>query len=394
MWPGSRQSKLAVPPPGPTGAWYISGNQAAGLGALEAGIRFVAAYPITPASDVLEWMAGGLEQLGGQLVQAEDELAAINMTIGSAFGGVPSFTATSGPGLALMTESIGLAVASETPVTVLNVMRGGPSTGIPTKSEQSDLNIALHGLHGDAPHLVLAPLDIADCVFTTGWAVSLAQQLQTAAIVLSDQFVGQSTAIVSEPRRCSPVPPPAPATGTEDATYLRYKLTSSGISTLAAPGDGGHRFTADGLEHNENGTPSARQSDHQQQLDKRRDKLLGFDFGEDWAAIEGAGPVALVSFGSSSAAVAEAAALLAEQGLATRVISMRLLAPLPIGALADALAGAEQVVVVEQNHSRQLFHYLKGQLDFTQPVHSYAMAGPVPLSPQNIAQQVIEATNS
>ncbi|MCB1732317.1 MAG: 2-oxoacid:acceptor oxidoreductase family protein, partial [Halieaceae bacterium] len=161
--------ELVVPPRGDGGTWYLSGNQAAGLGALEAGIRFVAAYPITPASDVLEWMAGGLEQLGGQLLQAEDELAAINMTIGAAFGGVPAFTATSGPGLALMTESIGLAVASETPVTILNVMRGGPSTGIPTKSEQSDLNIALNGLHGDAPHLVLAPLDIADCVFTTGW---------------------------------------------------------------------------------------------------------------------------------------------------------------------------------------------------------------------------------
>ena len=385
--------KLALPPPVATGAWYLSGNQAAGLGALEAGVRFVAAYPITPASDVLEWMAGGLEQLGGQLVQAEDELAAINTTIGAAFGGVPAFTATSGPGLALMTESIGLAVASETPVTVLNVMRGGPSTGIPTKSEQSDLNIALHGLHGDAPHLVLAPLDIADCVFTTAWAVSLAQQLQTAAIVLSDQFIGQSIAIVSEPRRCSPVPP-APAIGSDDGAYLRYKLTSSGISTLAAPGDTNHRFTADGLEHNEKGTPSARQSDHRRQLDKRRDKLTSVDFGGDWAVIDGAGPVALLSFGSSSAAVAEAAALLGERGVATRVISMRLLAPLLTEALANALAGSEQVVVVEQNHSRQLFHYLQGQLDFAQPVHSYAMAGPVPLSPENIAQQVVEVISS
>ncbi|MEH6593630.1 MAG: 2-oxoacid:acceptor oxidoreductase family protein, partial [Halioglobus sp.] len=190
---GSREKpncRLQLPALGDSQLWYISGNQASALGALAAGIRFVAAYPITPASDVLEWMATPLEEMGGQLVQAEDELAAINMIIGAAYGGVPAFTATSGPGLALMTESIGLAVASETPVTILNVMRGGPSTGIPTKSEQSDLNIALNGLHGDAPHLVLAPLDIADCVFTTGWAVNLAQQLQTAAIVLSDQFIG------------------------------------------------------------------------------------------------------------------------------------------------------------------------------------------------------------
>jgi 2-oxoglutarate ferredoxin oxidoreductase subunit alpha len=384
--------ELMVPPRGDNGTWYLSGNQAAGLAALEAGIRFVAAYPITPASDVLEWMAGGLEQVGGQLLQAEDELAAINMTIGAAFGGVPAFTATSGPGLALMTESIGLAVASETPVTILNVMRGGPSTGIPTKSEQSDLNIALNGLHGDAPHLVLAPLDIADCVFTTGWAVRLAQQLQTAAIVLSDQFIGQSTAIVSEPRRCAP--PATPAAGQGDNEYLRYKLTESGVSTLAFPGDAAQRFTADGLEHNEKGTPSARQSDHQLQLEKRAHKLAAHQFGDDWAQLEGEGDVALLSFGSSSAAVAEAAELLAEEGLSTRLISLRLLAPLQIEALAAALDGSVRVVVVEQNHSRQLFHYLKGYMDFSQPVHSYAMAGPAPLSAENIVQAVLEVVKS
>jgi 2-oxoglutarate ferredoxin oxidoreductase subunit alpha len=384
--------ELAVPNPGATGAWYLSGNQAAGLGALESGIRFVAAYPITPASDVLEWMAGPLEQLGGQLLQAEDELAAINMTIGAAFGGIASFTATSGPGLALMTESIGLAVASETPVTVLNVMRGGPSTGIPTKSEQSDLNIALNGLHGDAPHLVLAPLDIADCVFTTGWAVQLAQHLQTVAIVLSDQFIGQSTAIVSKPRRCKPLSPANFEPGA-DADYLRYKLTSSGVSTLAFPGEAGHRFTADGLEHNERGTPSARQSDHQRQLEKRAHKLEAFEFGTDWAWLDGDGPVALLSFGSSSAAVAEAAELLAEQGVITRLISLRLLAPLQTAALGAALEGCEQIVVVEQNHGRQLFHYLRGQLDFDAPVHSYAMAGPVPLAAENIVQAVVGVLN-
>ena len=378
---------LDPPARGEPDTWYLSGNQAAGLGALEAGIRFVAAYPITPASDVLEWMAGGLEQVGGQLLQAEDELAAINMIVGAAFGGVPAFTATSGPGLALMTESIGLAVASETPVTILNVMRGGPSTGIPTKSEQSDLNIALGGLHGDAPHLVLAPLDIADCVFTTGWAVQLAQHLQTAAIVLSDQFIGQSTAVVSEPRRCELK---LPAMEPVDTDYLRYKLTASGVSTLAAPGDADQRFTADGLEHNEKGAPSAKHSDHQLQLEKRQHKLTAFDYGDDWAHVEGEGPVALVCFGSASAAVAEGAELLGSQGIATRTVALRLLAPLQTDALARALAGCERVVVVEQNHSKQLFHYLRGQMDFPQAVHSYAVAGPVPLSANEIADFVNE----
>ena len=151
--------------------WDLSGNEGCGLGALRGGIRFAAAYPITPASDLLEWLAPRLENLGGELLQAEDELASINMVIGASFGGVPSMTATSGPGLALMTEAMGLAVAAEVPAVIVNVMRGGPSTGIPTKSEQVDLNIALHGLHGDAPHLVLGALDHADCVLVAEWSV-------------------------------------------------------------------------------------------------------------------------------------------------------------------------------------------------------------------------------
>lgn len=381
----------AVPPRGDGGAWYMSGNQAAGLGAIEAGVRFVAAYPITPASDVLEWMAGALEQCGGELVQAEDELAAINMIIGAAFGGVPAFTATSGPGLALMTESIGLAVASETPITVLNVMRGGPSTGIPTKSEQSDLDIALHGLHGDAPHLVLAPLDVADCVFTTGWAVRLARHLQTAAIVLSDQFIGQSTAVVSEPRRCSA---PAVESGPDDNDYLRYRLTESGISTLAAPGDADRRFTADGLEHDEKGTPSARDADHQRQLEKREQKLATFDFGDDWARIEGEGPLGLVCFGSAAAATAEAAELLRERGMECRCVALRLLSPLPAEALQSALAGCERVVAIEQNHSGQLLRHLRSVAGLSVPLHSYRRAGPVPLSGTGIAAAIIEELGS
>ncbi|MEH6587446.1 MAG: 2-oxoacid:acceptor oxidoreductase subunit alpha [Halioglobus sp.] len=383
--------EVSVPDCGTKGGWYLSGNQAAGLGALEAGIRFVAAYPITPASDVLEWMAGGLEALGGNLVQAEDELAAINMIIGAAFGGVPSFTATSGPGLALMTESIGLAVASETPITILNVMRGGPSTGIPTKSEQSDLNIALHGLHGDAPHLVLAPLDIADCVYTSAWAVHLAQGLQTAAIVLSDQFIGQSTAVVSEPERCDPL---VVAEQANDNDYLRYRLTDSGVSTLAAPGDADQRFTADGLEHNEKGTPSARDDDHQLQLAKRSRKLTEHDYGDAWARIEGEGEVALVGFGSASAAIAEAAELLAEQGIAARTISLRLIAPLQQQKLQAALDGCDSAFVIEQNHGGQLFHYLRGMMDFSQPLHRYSRAGPLPLSGKAIAAAVIQESRS
>ena len=142
-------------------------------------------------------MAPALTKVGGSLLQAEDELASVNMIIGASYGGVPSLTATAGPGLALMTEGIGLAVAAEVPIVVVDVMHGGPSTGIPAKSEQSDLSFAVAGLHGDAPRLVLAPT--SDCLATTQWAVELAEALQAPAIVLSDQFMGQSRAIVDRP---------------------------------------------------------------------------------------------------------------------------------------------------------------------------------------------------
>ena len=133
------------------------------------------------------------------MLQAEDELASINMVIGASYGGVPSLTATAGPGLALMTEGIGLAVAAEVPIVVVDVMRGGPSTGIPAKSEQSDISFAVYGLHGDAPRARVAPTSIADCLATTQWAVQLAEALQAPAIVLSDQFMGQSRAVIDVP---------------------------------------------------------------------------------------------------------------------------------------------------------------------------------------------------
>lgn len=380
---------LALPPRKGGATWYLTGNQAAAFSALEAGIRFVAAYPITPASDVLEWLAGGLEQVGGELLQAEDELAAINMVIGAAYGGVPAMTATSGPGLALMTESIGLAVASETPLCILDVMRGGPSTGIPTKSEQGDLNIALYGLHGDAPHLVLAPLDIADCVFTVAWSIRLAQGLQVPALVLSDQFIGQSSAVVSEPRRCDwPVLDSRPPAAELD--YLRYRLGGTGVSPAAVPGDPGQRFTADGLEHNERGTPSASQSDHSQQLDKRRDKLLSLEYGPDWGRVVGQGALGLVCFGSAAAAAEEAAELLQVQGVETRTVALRLLAPLPAAGLIAALEGCSRLLVVEQNHGAQLYHYLRSELALFGSAASFARPGPVPLAGHDIARYVLE----
>ncbi len=367
--------------------WNITGNEAAGLGAVRGGIRFVAAYPITPATEILEWLAPSLEKIGGVLVQAEDELASVNQLLGASFGGTPSLTATSGPGLALMTESIGLAVASETPIVVVNVMRGGPSTGIPTKSEQSDLNIAIYGLHGDAPHLVLAPTSIADCLLTTQWSVHLAEMLQTAAIVLSDQSLGQSRVVVDRPgdisfmgQRNKHEQP--------DENYQRYAVNDMGVSPMAIPGLAMCQYTADGLEHTQTGIPSSRAEDHLLQMDKRQRKLDQYDYGDYWAEIEGKSEIAVITWGSCCSPVREAIGMLGREGVAIKLIALRLLLPAQPQRLADELSGVKRVLVVEQSHSAQFNLYLRAQYELEVEVNSMAIPGPLPVSPLEVYKKL------
>jgi 2-oxoglutarate/2-oxoacid ferredoxin oxidoreductase subunit alpha len=369
--------------------WLISGNEAAGYGALRGGVRFVAAYPITPATELLEWMAPALTQVGGTLLQAEDELASVNMIIGASYGGVPSLTATAGPGLALMTEAIGLAVSAEVPIVVVDVMRGGPSTGIPAKSEQSDLSFAVSGLPGDAPRLVLAPNSIADCLDTTQWAVQLAEALQAPAIVLSDQFMGQSRAVIDAPadtgvlaRRLSA------AAHTPD--YKRYRDTASGISPMAIPGTPGVAYTADGLEHTEAGIPSSQARDHRVQLDKRERKLALYDYGLRWADVQGDGDCAVITFGSVTGTVREAVARAAQEGHPSRLISLRLLAPALPDRMDEALAGVRRVLVVEQNHGAQLCRYLRAMYDLPGRPSSFHRCGPLPLRPAELAAAIVQ----
>jgi 2-oxoglutarate ferredoxin oxidoreductase subunit alpha len=369
--------------------WLVSGNEAAGYGAIRGGVRFVAAYPITPATELLEWMAPALARVGGTLLQAEDELASVNMIIGASYGGVPSLTATAGPGLALMTEGIGLAVSAEVPIVVVDVMRGGPSTGIPAKSEQSDLSFAVSGLHGDAPRLVLAPTSIADCLATTQWAVTLAETLQAPAIVLSDQFMGQSRAIIDRPadiafagRRLT--------TDANTPDYKRYRNTASGISPMAIPGTPGVVYTADGLEHTEAGIPNSGARDHELQLDKRERKLRQHDYGACWADIEGDGDLAVVTFGSVTAAVREAVARAALEGIAARLIALRLIAPARPEQMDAALAGVSRILVVEQNHGGQLLRYLRSVYDLPGKPAGYHRPGPLPLRPGEVTKAIVE----
>jgi len=368
--------------------WLISGNHAAGLGALRGGIRFAAAYPITPATEILEWLAPRLHDIGGTLVQAEDELASINMVIGASYGGAPSLTATSGPGLSLMIEGLGLAVGAEIPLVVINVMRGGPSTGIPTKPEQSDFNAAVYGLHGDAPHIVVAANSVTDCVYTTQWAVHLAEATQAPVIVLSDQFIGQATAAVD------PIPAIAffacrKLAENVDEDFERYALTADGISPMPLPGTPGGQYTADGLEHTVRATPSGLVDDHVAQLDKRARKIEKFDYGQHWADIEGSGELAVVTWGSTANTVREAIGRLpADLRANMKLITLRLLLPAQPSKMAEALKGSKRLLVIEQNHSGQLYHFLRGWYDLPADVESIHEPGPSVFRPGEIVTRL------
>lgn len=384
--------RLAPPIRSAAKRWLVSGNETTALGAVRGGIRFAAAYPITPATEILEWLAPSLAKAGGALLQAEDELAAINMTIGASYGGTPSLTATSGPGLSLMIEALGLATAAEIPIVIVDVMRGGPSTGIPTKSEQSDLNIAVYGCHGDAPHLVLAPQSVGDCLFTAQWGTYLAESLQTPAIILSDQFVGQARAAIERPADVAFIGQRTRAIGMVGVagTYRRYAIAAGAVSPMALPGTPGCQYTADGLTHTERGAPTSGAADHQDQLDKRRNKLEQFVYGDHWATIEGDGDLAVVTWGSVTGAAREAIARAREDGAQASLLAPRLLSPAQPERFAAALAGKKRILVVEQSHGGQFHRYLKAHYELPGAVRVLNRPGPLPFKAGEIHRAIME----
>ena len=236
---------------------------------------------------------------------------------------------------------------------------------------------------------MLAPVNIGDCAFTTEWAVRLAERLQAVAIVLSDQSLGLSRAIV-DPPKSSPVLESRATVTTESETYQRYALTADGISQMAIPGTAGCIYTADGLEHTPAGMPSSMASDHQEQLQKRRKKLTRFDYGEHWTVQEGEGELCLITWGSSSGVVSEAAQRLRADGIATQTLAIRLLSPLPKRRFQVALQGVQRIIVVEQNHQGQLFHYLNSLNLLPEGSRVLARPGPLPIRPGEVVGSVKE----
>ncbi len=382
--------QLAAPKPSTAPRWLLSGNEATALGAIRGGIRFAAAYPITPATDILEWLAPNLVKVGGALLQAEDELAAINMTLGASYGGTPAMTVTSGPGISLMGETLGLAVAAEIPAVIIDVMRAGPSTGIASKTEQSDVNIAIYGGHGDAPRVVLAPTSVADCLNTAEYAVYVAESLQTPVIVLSDQALGQARMVI-DPTGARPKPLKRRTNGAPHGTPLfkRYAVDSDPITPMPIPGTPGYQWVAEGLTHNEVGLPASGAGMHAAQINKRARKLQRFDPGELWGETWGEGDTVLLTFGSSVGPARVAARRLAAAGQRVRVVALRVLSPLPMQAITRAIHGARRIIVIEQNHGAQLYRHLVGQKAIPPSAESVARPGPLPFRPSEVASYVM-----
>ena len=269
----SSSTSIALGPTGKPepGAVMMSGNQAIVRGCLDAAVETFFGYPITPATTILEMLAARMPKQGGRVLQTEDEISAISATIGAGYAGARAATATSGPGLALMVEMLGLGMMAEVPCVVFVSQRGGPSTGMPTKTEQSDLNLAVYGGSGDAQRIVLAPTNVEGCYRCAGKAFELAEKYQTPVIVLLDLYLSNRLESVTLPAK----PPFAPSLikglsgATARAPYQRFALTDDWVSPRALPGQEGGIHTVTGLEHNEAGRPKDTPEVHARMTEKR-----------------------------------------------------------------------------------------------------------------------------
>ncbi|ARS88594.1 2-oxoacid:acceptor oxidoreductase subunit alpha [Natrarchaeobaculum aegyptiacum] len=348
----------------------LNGNEALGMGALAAGCRFYAGYPITPATSIMEYLTGRIEQYGGHVVQAEDELSAINMALGGARAGARSMTATSGAGIDLMTETFGLVATSETPLVIVDVQRSGPSTGMPTKQEQGDLNMALYGGHGEVPRFVVAPTTIDECFWKAIEAFNLAEKYQTPVFLISD--LAMSVTEQTFPPETFDMDAVEIDRGKlvdqdevdewldEQGRFRAHADTDDGVSPRAIPGtiDGAHMST--GLEHDELGRRTEDQDERVQQVDKRYRKVETARNEEDWAYREFGNPDAddlVISWGSNEGALVEALEYLEDDGIDVRVISVPYIFPRPD--LSEEIEAAEDVIVVECNATGQFADLLE-----------------------------------
>jgi 2-oxoglutarate ferredoxin oxidoreductase subunit alpha len=361
------------------GRLMMMGNDAIAFGALVAGCRFMAGYPITPATDILEWMARELPRFGGVAVQAEDELAAINMVLGAAFAGVRAMTATSGPGQALMTEAIGLAGMLEIPVVVVECARTGPSTGMPTKTEQSTLNHLIYSGHGEIPRVVLAPGTVRESFELTVSAFNLAERYQIPVFVLTEQALCQSKATLTLPdfdtikvERGKLIADGSVTFG----VYERFAPADGGVSPRVVPGVPGGMHLAPGAEHDPVGVVTEDAPNRMRMMEKRMGKLEAMRDELPRPIVHGVADadIAIVGYGSNRGPIAEAVDRLCRAGIPVRFLQLRTLWPFPAGEIRAFVRGAQHVFVVENTYTGQLEALIRGvvgPLDLLHGVRKY-----------------------
>jgi 2-oxoglutarate/2-oxoacid ferredoxin oxidoreductase subunit alpha len=388
---GIKQIRLAIDSKQVEERVVMTGNDAIAYGALLAGCRFFSGYPITPSSEIMEWLSVQMPRFNGTMVQTEDEMAALGMLLGASLAGVKAMTATSGPGLSLMTEMIGLAAIAEIPAVIVDVQRGGPSTGIPTKSEQSDLMHAVFGGHGDFPRVVIAPTDVVDCFDVMREAFFVSEKYQVPVIVLSDGFIGQRKAAISPPDVSKYRPyyrnRPKPDKDTE---YLRFAYTASGVSPMSIPGMPHVLYRAAGIEHDEKGRPTSDFETHQKMNEKRFKKLEGIEQDVNYMKVYGPekARVAVLSWGSNKGAVRNAVKILNEKGHKVKGIIPQVLFPLAVNKLKGYLETVDKLLIVELSYSKQFLNVLKTQMDLPEDTTHYGRSGGQPLGVGEVVEQI------
>jgi 2-oxoglutarate ferredoxin oxidoreductase subunit alpha len=383
----------------------VSGNELIAMGAALAGCKFYCAYPMSPATHILEWFAGHGKELGVCVRQVEDEISVMNMTIGAGHMGARSMCATSGGGLALMTEAIGLAGMLETPVVVVNVMRAGPSTGVPTKTEQGDLNQAFGASQGDFPRIIIAPLSMTDCFTTPALAFNVADRYQCPVILLADLLMCEGNETVDPAlldvefqidrgQLITAAPGGGPGRGAAAGDpYLRYKDTESGISPRAVPGVPGHLHVAASDEHDEDGvlisdvyTDTVRRK---KMADKRSRKMATVLEHLPAPTLEGSldAEVTLVGWGSTWGVLVEAVEQLNREGLSTNHLQIKFLVPFHVTEVSAILGKSRRVIIVENNQSGQFARHLRAETGISAHGHIRKYDGE-PFEPKHIVAAV------
>ena len=378
---------------------YMIGNDAIGLGAIAAGSRFMSAYPITPASEIMEYMIANLPKVDGTVVQTEDEIAAATMAIGANYAGVRGFTASAGPGLSLMMESIGLSGMTETPLVIINTQRGGPSTGLPTKQEQSDLMQMIYGTHGDIPKIVVAPTDAEDAFYLTMEAFNLAEEYQCPVILLSDLQLSLGKQTVKtldynkiDIRRGEIIQSDIERAEDDKAYFKRYALTTSGVSPRPIPGVKGGIHHVTGVEHNEEGKPSEAPINRQNQMEKRMRKTESLVINNPVLLNEheDEADILYIGFISTKGAIGEGAERLERQGVKVNTMHIRQLHPFPKDIVQQAINKASKVIVAEHNYQGQLSSILKMNTQVNDKLVNQTKYDGKPFLPYEIEEKGLE----